>query len=1395
MMPDPIGAFASALAGYSVKKAADKGLERLLGIWTRHQRRLAFKRAFVVAANATTARHSEIATELFSPTHADRLRAFIEGLTDNPANPPPIDKLCRTFFSEHFPKLSGAALNAAVLKRYRKPIGDVRLALGIFYEESLRAFAQEALLRQEWRDQMLRQTFEQASRAAAVSQSDVQLKNLAPVVDARLRAEISRLRRRQGFPTFNVSEEINRFATNVRDGEFAIADGSTRAEALAFCAQCLARIGETSTAEPLHAQADSLGANAPDLVYDAWLALQLGDANKANSIAAADGSPRGVTLQLRLILDQDGIDGVRQEAERRDLAVSELTGGGVCLVAAARQQAGDLQGGLDFARGASREQREEAPWLYAQQALLHLLIVADPSWREAIETAQLPIDPEGLFVKTDPNWQSHLEQGCEMFRAAQQRALDVGADSAARLYEEYALLAALHHPTLALTAKQELGRLMADAEKAPRLAHIANAFHIPFDRARTIAAIESAARLRTLTSYEIRTMLAVLDNPATILRFVRTYREAVLDALGPINASIVEVEMLAKSGSATEATALLQSLSSTLPEDDVRRMEALVAATQGADPTETLKTHFDKTNSLHDLRTLVEALHGAKRWDQMAHYAGKLFARTGEARDLQNYAAVLDEIGQTAEAWKILTEAWPNVEHTPALWRMRARAASRARHFAASREALNALGADASNADDWRIAAMIAVESGAWSDIRSVVRAVVDRSALGAADFVLWIATLALSSDMTDEALALAERAVERSASDPNVLLGAHFIAVKLGLEESDVRARKWFERAFALSDEAGPVQQKSIKDMAELAPQWAEQTNTISREWLAGTMPMFVAAGPVRSNIVDLVLGRALQNRAEADPRRRGVVSAFFGNGRRTDLSGAQSIGFDVTALITLQLAGCLKEALGAASRIFLPAWTLTALFSASHEVRFHQPSRIKRAEEIRALAEAGLIVSFESRPLRADLADEVGVDLAGMLEEADRTKGRVVRPAPLHRSGTLLEIEVPLSERSENVTDLRSVLATLLATGAITEQKEASARPFLHRLDQGWGAAHTLDLSRPLYLDALAADYLQGVNLFRVLAEAMKHNNSTLYVEKRVITDARALLQHDQIASNTLAAINGIRSELEASIRSGLAIVCPERTSDDDDIAGSPTGQILLGALVADCVIIDDRSINRHAFIGGPTQIATTLDVLDNLRQRQLITESAWRDARYRLREAGYIFIPLYVDEIAYWLGRAQLDPSNTLVEGAELRAIREGIARALLLDAPILPAEAAALQSWRLGLLLAVRRVWDSNVSPDLAIARANWCVALLPDPRDLNPLRSTPITEDEIDQELAQNAVSMTLHAPPPELWDAFKTWSEETVIAPLRDRRPHAMTLCIAGIEDILARTPAGDGDE
>src|ERR1700752_1779328 len=117
--------------------------------------------------------------------------------------------------------------------------------------------------------------------------------------------------------------------------------------------------------------------------------------------------------------------------------------------------------------------------------------------------------------------------------------------------------------------------------------------------------------------------------------------------------------------------------------------------------------------------------------------------------------------------------------------------------------------------------------------------------------------------------------------------------------------------------------------------------------------------------------------------------------------------------------------------------------------------------------------------------------------------------------------------------------------------------------------------------------------------------------------------------LSAQALDIIETIRRSLSEGIKSKR--IRALRSSETEGARSSgviPTFGVLGINEAVDAFVVDDRSINRHLYMtahGRQTPILTTLDLLDDLASKRIISQDVLFVRRTYLRQAGFQLVPL--------------------------------------------------------------------------------------------------------------------------------------------------------------------------
>jgi hypothetical protein len=133
---------------------------------------------------------------------------------------------------------------------------------------------------------------------------------------------------------------------------------------------------------------------------------------------------------------------------------------------------------------------------------------------------------------------------------------------------------------------------------------------------------------------------------------------------------------------------------------------------------------------------------------------------------------------------------------------------------------------------------------------------------------------------------------------------------------------------------------------------------------------------------LTSVFLGQSAQNRRHRDGRRRVPLPIRFGGRNLVSISKDSVVALDISSMFVLFELGVLGSVVEGFKRVLLPPSAMELLLRERRQVRFHQPSLVRRASEIRALLDRGALQVMDEQPVPLlELEAEVGRDIAQLL------------------------------------------------------------------------------------------------------------------------------------------------------------------------------------------------------------------------------------------------------------------------------------------------------------------------------------------------------------------------------------------------------------------------------
>ena len=977
-----------------------------------------------------------------------------------------------------------------------------------------------------------------------------------------------------------------------------------------------------------------------------------------------------------------------------------------------------------------------------------------------------------------PNIAPRRTRAYECFNRAAKLIAEIGEEDRAEVAKVWLLWLKLteEKKEISETASREVAEAMKDPAQAVDFLPVALAFDVDFDKGPLQRYLMQRKQMGGLKGQEI--IAEVLLSEITMT--AREYADFLEQEEGRLVTGVPIATLAGKRIEALLADGQIARAKHVLEEhredffDDYDRLRVMILKREGEDARTTLEEIYTRTGDLLDLQNLVQGIYQAGDWTSLRPLAEKLFKLERTKFNAWRLVECMQrdpKSGCASIVWFFKENPdvadWSDDFKSAKAWAffymgqvMEARIIND--------QLLNVR----TDQTDLQLDMNIAIQLGDWERFPTIVDREWSKRDQYSADLLLRLASLAAEADTTaSRAIELSKLAASKGPNDPNVLMNASSLVIQLGRDHD--ADPTWMSRAADLSSSNGPVHRVDMRTLVqELMPAHRERQRLIERNLLQGEVPLHMAAELLHMPLSRMLIDLPRRNAEQNDGRQRVILPIASGARQIITLQQSWVVGLDITSLMVLGYLDLLRNILNAFNGIVLAPETMVFLLNERRRVRFHQPSRIENAEEIRELIEKGQLkpvtLSIEPPPW---LVEEVGRDLADMLEAARINNGHVVHPRPIYQLRTFLEREAVLKEYDDLILSTTDLGRLLVETGKLSGEKYIQARKYLAAHDKGQKVDTLIAasiFSAPIYLDDLAITYLQQAGLLQSVCRC----GVDLWVLPSMREEQSTLMSANREGERLNNRIDDIRSVLCEALNNGKAVFLP-RHDVDNEMIGSLSG-FLADTGSCDVVCIDDRYLNRHSLLtdkkGRNVPITCTLDLISYLEAHGLIDNTKKQASLHRLREGGFAFVPIDPDELERLLRAALFDQNHQLIESPELRVIRQLLMRICSLHMSQQPAESPYLVRLRLACILTIRRLWqDDFVAVNQAVTLTNWVWKnVLPSPIDWE--RTTHLNEGGIQIREAYVGHLALLFSPMGDLkpmrYEAYLQWVEHAVLEPL-----------------------------
>lgn len=924
-----------------------------------------------------------------------------------------------------------------------------------------------------------------------------------------------------------------------------------------------------------------------------------------------------------------------------------------------------------------------------------------------------------------------------------------------------------------LHKKEELAELiknMADGKTAVDLMPLAYAFKVKFDDTALTKHLERSEILGGLSHEELNAKVLLLQHFgrfSELASFIEENWGRLEKIETPTVLAGTLVQAYAMSGACELAEKTVETKLDVLHPADVPRFKLMIKHCRGEDPTSQARDNYEASQATTDLENLIKSFEGVKRWAELTPYALELFKRVQNVSNALRYTECLRRTNAPDEALVRFFDDWPElVEREPELLSARAWALYHLGKVNESRALNERLLAQRHNVNDIGLDINLAVRMGDWERLPAILDRVWARRNELHISLLLNLARLT-SSSARERALQLVQECAARESDNPHTLLQAYSVASAMARDDI---AMPLIHKATQLSKgKDAPIKSFSFREMVKFMKDSASDWRSKNDMFRNGSIPILWAAHILNVPLSRLLISIPRENKEQVDARRRQPIPIMAGSRHSIEPSAAKRLALDVTSIFILSELGFLDRLINVLDETLLSPRVMEMLLFEEEKVRFHQPSRIEAAKPLLDLHRKG-ILSLAVADIPPELSIEVGEEEATLLAAAKLTGGLCIHSGKLYRNGSYMDEEAQLGVFAEYLASPVVVAQALYKESVITDINRDKALRYLEQVSPGELTGNDLATGAPVYLDKVSAQYLSEAGILSNLAKS----DRKVYVHPSAIEEWQALVDTEPHAEAMVKALEDIRRILKDAMANGKVRFLREGIREGDEVRFG-ISELLVRDLMEDvsqidAACIDDRLLNSQHILedrnGKKVDLLCTLDVIDMLVMRGAVTKDEREDAIHLMREWCLCMLPVDARELFKLLSEKKAGENGYLSESAQLRVIREYIARLHSSDFLCAPSDLEYMDGlWRTGQMV-VRQLWadDKTDTVDI-IAQADWVVDNIIPEIEL-ALRFAPDGKERMEEIALIRLVSaLSPAAIIAERKASYADWLEKKVVAP------------------------------